>query len=164
MSKERYNEIFAECFENLETFEKVAIHNNYVTEGNGYGNEICDNTEDFIDAVFPSAYDALNSIGRYNINDDWAWVDDLGNLYSADSESEMELSDVDEMAEYYYDNMSYLKDIKGMDEWYDAVYFGLDEEEEDEDDEEEDEDEEDEEEDDEKYIDWFNSLKERIGE
>ena len=141
MSKERYNEIFAECFENLETFEKVAIHNNYVIEGNGYGNEICENTKDIIDAVFPSAYDALNSIGRYNINDEWAWIDDLGNLYSADSESEMELSDVDEMAEYYYDNPSYLKDIKGMDEWYDAVYFGLDDEDEDEDEDEENEDE-----------------------
>ena len=147
MSKERYNEIFAECFKNLETFEKVAIHNNYVIEGNGYGNEICENTKDIIDAVFPSAYDALNSIGRYNINDEWAWIDDLGNLYSADSESEMELSDVDEMAEYYYDNMSYLKYIKGMDEWYDAVYFGLDDEEEDEDEEDEDEEEDDEEED-----------------
>ena len=163
MNKERYNEIFAECFENLETFEKVAIHNYYVTEGDGYGDEICENTEDFINEMFPSAYDAINSIGRYNINDDWAWVDDLGNLYSADSESEMELSDVDEMAEYYYDNPSYLKDIKGMDEWYDAVYFGLDDEEEDEE-EEEDEDEEDEDESTRKYIDWLNSLKERIGE
>ena len=140
MSKERYNEIFAECFENLETFEKVAIHNNYVIEGNGYGNEICENTKDIIDAVFPSAYDALNSIGRYNINDEWAWIDDLGNLYSADSESEMELSDVDEMAEYYLEHPSYLKDTKGMDEWYYATVYGLDE---DEEDEEEDEDEED---------------------
>ena len=137
MSKERYNEIFAECFENLETFEKVAIHNNYVIEGNGYGNEICENTEDFINEMFPNAYDALNSIGRYNINDDWAWIDDLGNLYSADSESEMELSDVDEMAEYYLDRPSYLKDIKGMDEWYDAVEWGLDEDEDEEDEDEE---------------------------
>ena len=127
MSKERYNEIFAECFENLETFEKVAIHNNYVIEGNGYGNEICENTEDFIDAVFPNAYDALNSIGRYNINDDWAWIDDLGNLYSADSESEMELSDVDEMAEYYFANTSFLKHFEGMKKWCDAVEHGLDE-------------------------------------
>ena len=132
MSKERYNEIFAECFENLETFEKVAIHNNYVTEGGGYGEMICENTEDFINEMFPNAYDAINSIGRYNINDEWAWVDDLGNLYSADSESEMELSDVDEMAEYYLARPSYLKDIKGMEEWYDAAYFGLDEDEEDE--------------------------------
>lgn len=130
MSKERYNEIFAECFENLETFEKVAIHNNYVTEGNGYGNEIFDNTEDFINEMFPNAYDAINSIGRYNINDDWAWIDDLGNLYSADSESEMELSDVDEMAEYYLEHPSYLKDTKGMDEWYYAAVYGLDEDEE----------------------------------
>ena len=136
MSKERYNEIFAECFENLQTFEKVAIHNNYVTEGNGYGNEIFNNTEDFINEMFPNAYDAINSIGRYNINDDWAWIDDLGNLYSADSESEMELSDVDEMAEYYLDRPSYLKDIKGMEEWYDAVEWGLDEDEDDEEDEE----------------------------
>ena len=136
MSKERYNEIFAECFENLETFEKVAIHNNYVTEGNGYGNMIFENTEDFIDGIFPSAYDALNSIGCYNINDDWAWIDDLGNLYSADSESEMELSDVDEMAEYYLDRPSYLNVIKGMEEWYDAVEWGLDEDEDDEEDEE----------------------------
>ena len=128
MSKERYNEIFAECFENLETFEKVAIHNNYVTEGNGYGNEICDNTEDFINEMFPNAYDAINSIGSYNINDDWAWIDDLGNLYSADSESEMELSDVDEMAEYYLEHPSYLKDFEGMKKWYDAVEHGLDEE------------------------------------
>ena len=136
MSKERYNEIFAECFENLETFEKVAIHNNYVTEGGGYGEMICENTEDFINEMFPNAYDAINSIGRYNINDDWAWVDDLGNLYSADSESEMELSDVDEMAEYYLARPSYLKDIKGMEEWYDAVEWGLDEDEDDEEDEE----------------------------
>ena len=143
MNKERYNEIFAECFENLETFEKVAIHNYYVTEGDGYGEMICENTEDFINEMFPNAYDVINSIGRYNINDDWAWVDDLGNLYSADSESEMELSDVDEMAEYYYDNPSYLKDIKGMDEWYDAVEWGIDDEEED-DEEDEDEDEEEE--------------------
>ena len=146
MSKERYNEIFAECFENLETFEKVAIHNNYVTEGDGYGEMICENTEDFINEMFPNAYDAINSIGRYNINDDWAWVDDLGNLYSADSESEMELSDVDDMAEYYLARPSYLKDIKGMEEWYDAVYYGLDEEEEDEEEEDEDEEEEEDEE------------------
>ena len=139
MSKERYNEIFAECFENLETFEKVAIHNNYVIEGNGYGNEICNNTEDFINEMFPNAYDAINSIGRYKINDEWAWIDDLGNLYSADSESQMELSDVDEMAEYYLERPSYLKDFKGMDEWYDAVMYGLDEDEEE--DEEDDEDE-----------------------
>lgn len=130
MKKERYNEIFAECFANLETFEKVAIHNNYVTEGNGYGDEIFENTEDFINESFPNAYDAINSIGRYNINDDWAWIDDLGNLYSADSESEMKLSDVDEMAEYYFENPSYLKDIKGMNEWYDAMENGLDEDEE----------------------------------
>ena len=146
MNKERYNEIFAECFENLETFEKVAIHNNYVTEGDGYGEMICENTEDFINEMFPNAYDAINSIGRYNINDDWAWVDDLGNLYSADSESEMELSDVDDMAEYYLARPSYLKDIKGMEEWYDAVYYGLDEEEEDEEEEDEDEEEEEDEE------------------
>ena len=139
MNKERYNEIFAECFENLETFEKVAIHNNYVTEGGGYGEMICENTEDFINEMFPNAYDAINSIGRYNINDDWAWVDDLGNLYSADSESEMELSDVDEMAEYYLARPSYLKDIKGMEEWYDAVEWGLEEDEEGDEDEEEDE-------------------------
>ena len=81
MSKERYNEIFAECIENRETFEKVAIQNKYVTEGNGYGNEIFNNTEDFINEMFPNAYDAINSIGRYNINDDWAWIDDLGSLY-----------------------------------------------------------------------------------
>ena len=137
MNKERYNEIFAECFENLETFEKVAIHNNYVTEGDG--EMICENTEDFINEMFPNAYDAINSIGRYNINDEWAWVDDLGNLYSADSESEMELSDVDEMAEYYLARPSYLKDIKGMEEWYDAAYFGLDEDEEDEEEEEDEE-------------------------
>ena len=146
MNKERYNEIFAECFENLETFEKVAIHNNYVTEGDGYGEMICENTEDFINEMFPNAYDAINSIGRYNINDEWAWVDDLGNLYSADSESEMELSDVDEMAEYYLARPSYLKDIKGMEEWYDAAYFGLDEDEEEEDEDEEEEDEEEDEE------------------
>ena len=139
MSKERYNEIFAECFENLQTFEKVAIHNNYVTEGNGYGNEIFNNTEDFINEMFPNAYDAINSIGRYNSNDEWAWIDDLGNLYSADSESEMELSDVDEMAEYYLARPSYLKDIKGMEEWYDAVEWGLEEDEEGDEDEEEDE-------------------------
>ena len=138
MSKERYNEIFAECFENLENFEQVAIHNNYATEGNGYGNESFNNTEDFINEMFPNAYDAINSIGRYNINDDWAWIDDLGNLYSADSESEMELSDVDEMAEYYLEYPSYLKDTKGMDEWYDAVMYGLDEDEDEEEDEEED--------------------------
>lgn len=142
MNKERYNEIFAECFENLETFEKVAIHNNYVTEGGGYGEMICENTEDFINEMFPNAYDAINSIGRYNINDEWAWVDDLGNLYSADSESEMELSDVDEMAEYYLARPSYLKDTKGMEEWYDAAYFGLDEDEDEDEDEEEEEDEE----------------------
>ena len=141
MNKERYNEIFAECFKNLETFEKVAIHNNYVTEGGGYGEMICENTEDFINEMFPNAYDAINSIGRYNINDEWAWVDDLGNLYSAGIESEMELSDVDEMAEYYLARPSYLKDIKGMEEWYDAADFGLDEDE-DEEDEEEEEDEE----------------------
>ena len=139
MNKERYNEIFAECFENLETFEKVAIHNNYVTEGGGYGEMICENTEDFINEMFPNAYDAINSIGRYNINDEWAWVDDLGNLYSADSESEMELSDVDELAAYYLARPSYLKDIKGMEEWYDAAYFGLDEDEEDEEEEEDEE-------------------------
>ena len=106
--------------------------------GNGYGNDICSNTEDFINEMFPNAYDAINSIGRYNINDDWAWIDDLGNLYSADSESEMELSDVDEMAEYYLEYPSYLKDTKGMDEWYDAVMYGLDEDEDEEEDEEED--------------------------
>ena len=68
MSKERYNEIFAECFENLQTFEKVAIHNNYVIEGNGYGNDICSNTEDFINEMFPNAYDAINSIGRLGMD------------------------------------------------------------------------------------------------
>lgn len=130
MDKEKYNEIFVECFKNLETFEKVAIHNNYVIEGNGYGSEIFENTEDFINECFPSAFDAINSIGRYSTTDDWAWIDDLGNLYSADIESEMELADFDEMAEYYFDNPSYLKDIKGMGEWYDAIEYGLDDDEE----------------------------------
>lgn len=133
MNNERYNEIFVECFENLETFEKVAIHNNYVLEGNGYGEEICENTEYFINESFANPYDAINSLGRYNINDEWAWVDDLGNLYSADSENDMELSDADEMAEYYAENPSYIKDIKGMSEWYDAIEYGLEEDEEEED-------------------------------
>lgn len=132
---EKYNEIFAECFESLDTFEKVCIHNYFVTEGDGYEAEIYENTEDNIEMLFPSSYDALNSIGRYNTNDDWMWVDDLGNLYSADYESEMELSDVDEMAEYFFSNPSYLKDFKGMSDWYDAIEYGLDEDEEDEDDE-----------------------------
>lgn len=127
---EKIKELFVECFDNLETFEKVAIHNYYVTEGNGYGDEICENTEDFINESFPNAFDAINSIGRYSTNDEWAWVDDLGNLYSADSESEMELSDTEEMAEYFAENPSYLKDIRGMSEWYDAIEYGLDEDEE----------------------------------
>lgn len=129
MNNEKYNEIFIECFENLETFEKVAIHNNYVTNGDGYGDEICENTEYFINESFPNAFDAINSIGRYSVNDEWAWIDDLGNLYSADNESEMELSDVNDMAEYYFENPSYIKDIKGMSDWYDAVEYGLDDEE-----------------------------------
>ena len=125
----RYNEIFAECFKNLETFEKVAIHNNYVIEGNGYGNEICENTEDFIDAVFPSAYDAISHLDRhYSIKEEWAWVDGDGYLHSSDRECELELSDVDEMAEYYLANPSYLKYFEGMKKWYDAVEHGLDEE------------------------------------
>lgn len=129
---EKIKELFSECFDNLKTFERIAIHNYYVTEGNGYGDEICENTEDFINESFPNAFDAINSIGRYNTNDDWAWVDDLGNLYSADSESEMELSDTEEMAEYFAENPSYLKDIRGMSEWYDAIEYGLDEDEEEE--------------------------------
>lgn len=122
------SKLFNKCFKNLETFEKVAIHNNYVNEGDGCGNEICANTEDFINENFPNAFDAINSIGRYSTTDEWAWIDDLGNLYSANSESEMELSDTEDMAEYYSKNPSYLKDIRGMSDWYDELENGLNEE------------------------------------
>lgn len=117
-----YIEIFAKCFADLETSEKVALHNYYVTMyDDACGNEIFENSEDFINERFPTPYDAINSIGRYNINDDWAWIDDLGKLYSADSESEMEFADVDDMAEYYFHLASYLKNVKGMEEWFKLV-------------------------------------------
>ena len=125
--REIYNEIFSECFDNLYTSDKVAIHNNYVTEGDVYGDVISENTEDFIDKNYPSAYDAIKHIKHYSINDEWAWFDELGYLYSAGSESEMELSDVDEMAEYYFANPSFLKHFEGMKKWYDAIEHGLDE-------------------------------------
>ena len=87
--------------------------------------------------MFPSAYDAISHLDRhYSIKEEWAWVDGDGYLHSSDRECELELSDVDEMAEYYLEHPSYLKDTKGMDEWYDAVMYGLDEDE-DEDDEDE---------------------------
>ena len=127
---ERYNEIFEECFGNLETFEKIAIHNNYITEDDAFGYIVSENREDFIDKMFPSAYDAIRHLDRhYSVKEEWAYVDDDGYLHSADRECELELSDIDEMVAYYLTNPSYLKDFEGMKKWYDAVEHGLDEEE-----------------------------------
>lgn len=135
MMDSRYNELFEDGWKSLELWAKVAVHNNYVGD-DAYGNYISDNTEDFINGCFNSPFDIINSMGEYSVSDDYAWIDDSGNLYSGDREKELPLADVDDMAEYYYNHPSYLKDFMEFDEWYDAVENGFDEDEENLDDEE----------------------------
>lgn len=130
---ERINELFADCFGNLDTWAKVCVHNYYITYGDGCGEEILENTEDELNMIFTTPYEVLQAItDEYNVNDDYMWVDGLGNLYSADSENEIPLANVDEMAEYFYENPSYLKDFKEFNEWYYAVEYGFDEDDEEE--------------------------------
>lgn len=124
---EKYTEMFEEAFNNLDTWEQVAINNDYVNNG-GYGHEILQNSEEDINQYFSSPYDALMAVNDYNPNDEYMWVNGLGELNSGSNFSDIDFASIEEMAEYYYFRPTYLKDFKDFNEWYEAVEYGIDEE------------------------------------
>ena len=131
--KTKIDELFVECYDNLETWEKVAVHNHYA---DAVGEPlIYENGEDFLNSMFATPYDAISAMGDYHHYDDYAWMDGLDNLNSADDEDGLPLADADDMADYYYHHPCYLKDFKAFNEWYDAEENGLEEDDEEEDDE-----------------------------
>ena len=122
-------DIFCECFNNLETWEKIAIHNDFASK-TGTEEEIFNNDEETLNILFNSAYDVLQSItDDYHVNDEYCWNDELGNLNSGDTEDELPLAELDELFAHYCDFPSYLKEIKGMSEFYDAWAYGIEEDE-----------------------------------
>lgn len=117
-------------FNNLPTWAKVAVHNNYVENG-GYGDIIEENTEENLNEYFGSPYEALQAVcSDFNLMDDWMWVDDLGNLHSTDLDNNLPFADIEDIAEHYLENPTYLKDLDEFDDWYDAYENGIDDEEE----------------------------------
>lgn len=126
---EKYAEMFADAFNNLDTWEQVAVHNNYVADG-GYGDEILPNEEEEINQCFSSPYKALMAMDEYNPNDEYMWVNDLGHLNSGNYSSDLPFADLGEMAEYYYCRPTYLKEFENFNEWYEAVEYGIDDEDE----------------------------------
>lgn len=140
---EKILELFTDAFYNTPFWLRVALSNDCVEDGYD-GEHIYDNDEETFDELYSTPSEAISSLHyQYSFDDDYCYEDGYGKLVSFSDDGEIKYEDlplasVEDMAEYFYNHPTSLKEYHEFDEWYDAVEYGIgvDDEEEEEDEEE----------------------------
>lgn len=88
--------------------------------------EIMDNNSDVLNSLFDSPAEALGSVGaNFSLLDSYMWFEEYDILCNGTNDADLPLDNVWDMAEYYIENPSFLKDLHGMDKFYDALENGI---------------------------------------
>lgn len=134
MSNKKLIDLFLENYENCSLSSKIEIHNTYVRECSYSGeDEIEDNDEDFFNTFYenkPMEAVRATFYGKYRFNDDYVWLNAYGNLDSGTYESQLPLTNAEDMAEWYVENYNELSYITEMESFCYACENGEENEEE----------------------------------